>query len=130
MEGDPVSIRFFVFRSAIVVAVLSSIAIFTDLGKLGVCGILLGGILALYRLNLQKRILAHLMESNSGKKAILFQILSLSFVLGLLIVTCLLDLRLFIGVTAGLLIIPLLICINAVTEWFGITHNQWGQKEG
>ncbi len=45
----------------------------------------------------------------------------------LLIVTALLDTSLFYGTAVGVLIIPMVICINAVSEKCGLSNNKWGE---
>ncbi|MDR1193498.1 MAG: hypothetical protein LBK98_04920 [Peptococcaceae bacterium] len=51
------------------------------------------------------------------------------FSLAVLVVTVLTDIRLFAGAAMGMLLIPAVICVNALTERLGLTRNFWGMAE-
>lgn len=91
-------------------------------------GLLLGGFVALYKTRLFGIFLGVAVQAkgHAGMRSALFYLLAQLAVLLLLTVAVLVDLRFFIGVGAGLLLLPAVICINGLTEKAGITHNRWG----
>lgn len=120
--------KFLLKRVALLAGVAILAAFFLDSGNPRIpVGILLGGLVSIYKTRLFGRFLDSLVtaEMKSGTKPVLFQLLSQLLMLVLLIISVLTDLRLFIGVAAGLLLVPAVIFINAVTEKIGITRNVW-----
>lgn len=92
-------------------------------------GILLGAAVGLYRLRFNSRVLAQATTSKKPKtSSVLYQLLSQILVFGLLLATIIASIYLFIGFAAGLLSIPLVICVNAFSEKLGITRNGWGEN--
>ena len=92
-------------------------------------GILIGSLLSVYKIRLNSRLLAGAVQSGSPtRKGLVVQFLSQFMVFGVLLATVLVNLRLFAGVAIGILLVPLYICINAITERLGITHNAWGES--
>jgi hypothetical protein len=57
----------------------------------------------------------------SVKNFILGQLVTIAF----LVLTMIINMGLFTGAVAGILIVPTIIFINAATEGFGITHNNF-----
>lgn len=49
-------------------------------------------------------------------------------VLLLLLISIRFGLFFFIGVTAGTLLVPLVVVVNSITEGLGITHNNFGKR--
>lgn len=122
---------FLVKRAAVAAGALSILCfVFSGLGIKAFAGLLLGTFIALYKIRIFGIFLNGVWSSGrAGAKSAVFQAFSQIAVFGLLLASVLLDVSFFAGVTAGLLTIPLVICINAFTEKIGITHNRWGDSE-
>lgn len=123
-------LRFLAKRSVVAVAILSVVCfMFGGLGVKAFAGLLLGTFIALYKIRLFGIFLNGVWNSGkAGAKSAVFQTFSQLSVFGLLLASVLLDISFFAGVTAGLLTVPLVICVNAFTEKVGITHNRWGDN--
>lgn len=120
-------LRFLAKRMVVLLAAAAAFAFVIDGFKPAVpLGILVGGFLALYKVRLNSIVISATVTSGSTAKNSALQVLAQILVLGLLVVTIVLDMRLFIGLTAGLLLLPLFICVNAFTERLGLTHNTFG----
>lgn len=117
-------------RAAVAVVFLSVVCfLFGGLGVKAFAGLLLGTFIAIYKIRLFGVFLNGVWSSGrAGAKSAIFQTFSQLSVFGLLLVSVLLDISFFAGVTAGLLTVPLIICINAFTEKMGVTHNRWGDN--
>lgn len=90
----------------------------------GPAGIWLGAFLGVYRMYASSRMIA---KTNGGAAGpVVAQVGLLLVSLAALLVSALVDIRLFAGVAVGLLLAPLFICVNALTERIGLTHNAWG----
>ncbi|GHV13409.1 hypothetical protein FACS1894219_08180 [Clostridia bacterium] len=65
----------------------------------------------------------------AGRKmfAVVFALLCV-FTLAVMTICAILDVRLLLGFAAGYLVLPLVIMINAFTEYAHITKNNWGEK--
>ena len=61
------------------------------------------------------------------RRSPLFFIASQTACFAFLLVSILIDIRLFAGVTAGFLLMPAVICLNGITEKTGLTRNGWGE---
>lgn len=123
-------LRFLVKRAAVAAAVLSAACfMYGVLSVKAFAGLLLGTFFALYKVRLFGIFLDGVWNSGkAGAKSAVFQAFSQVAVFGLLLASILLDIRFFAGVTAGLLTVPLVICVNGFTEKIGITHNRWGEN--
>lgn len=124
-------LRFLAKRAAVAAVVLSVVCFIPGgLGAKAFVGLLLGTFAALYKIRLFGVFLDGVWRSGrAGAKSAVFQAFSQLAVFGLLLASILLDIRFFAGVTAGLLTVPLVICINAFTEKTGVTRNRWGDRE-
>lgn len=89
-------------------------------------GIALGGFLSVYKSRLTGLALLEVANAGGMKRAVLPGLMQLA-TCGLLVLCALFNLKLFAGFAAGLLLLPLFICVNAATEKLGLTHNQWGE---
>ncbi len=118
-------VRFMAKRVA-VMAVLATAAalVLGGLSPWTPVGIWLGAFLGVYRMRTSSRVLA---EHASGVgRAVFAQVALLAVSLGALVLSALVNVRLFAGISVGLLLAPLFICVNALTESIGLTHNAWG----
>ena len=118
-------VKFMARRVAVLAAVLCAAAVllgvFLPWAPVGVC---LGAFLGVYRLRVSANALA---QAASGAGTAVFAHVALMLAsLAALAVSALVDLRLFAGIAVGLLLVPLVICVNALTERAGLTHNAWG----
>jgi hypothetical protein len=123
-------IRFLAKRAAVLAALASMAAlIFHGFDPLIPVGILMGFCISLYKTGVFAAFLDSL--TGTGPKGrlslMLVQIFFLLSAFFLLAVAVFVDMRLFVGLTAGLLLIPAAICLNALTEWLGLTRNGWGE---
>lgn len=122
--------RFFAKRVAVLAAAvaLCLFLLWPAAGPLLPFGVLLGAFVAVYKIRLSSIfLLAAAASEGAGAKGTLVQLLSQMMAFALLLLAALLDTHLFFGVAAGLLLVPAVICINAVTEKLGLTHNRWGE---
>ena len=87
-------------------------------------GIWLGAFLGVYRMRVSSHALAG--QADGVGRAVFVQVALLVVSLSALALSALADIRLFAGVAVGLLLAPLFICVNALTERIGLTHNAWG----
>lgn len=121
-------IRFLALRSV----ALGSLAAFAGFFISGydvsvVFGVLLGAFISIYRTRLFGLFLKNAAEmSGIAAKSIIFQVCSQLLVFGLLIASIITGTTLFLGIAAGLLTVPTVIFINALTEGAGLTRNRWG----
>ncbi|GHU80149.1 hypothetical protein FACS1894191_4680 [Clostridia bacterium] len=123
-------VRFLSVRTVIPAVCLCVAAVLIGNGAaLSVPGIILGDSLALYRIRRYGLYLGGLAaEGSSRAKPVLRQLFSQLLPFAALAAAMVTDVWLFAGVAAGILLVPLVICINAVTEKIGLTHNRWGDK--
>lgn len=123
-------VAFLAKRTAVLVGVAAAVSFFcVGIQPLLLVGLVLGALVAVHRVRMNTRMLAAAsMENGSFAKRAL-PVIGQFLSIGILVVSVLLDIWLFAGVTIGLLLVPLCICINAVTEKLGLTHNGWGQKD-
>lgn len=122
-------VRFMAKRVA-VLAVLATIIFLLLCGFTlpGIAGIWLGAFLGVYRMYVSSRVIAKTGGGAAGP--VIAQVGLLLVSLAVLLVSALVDVLLFAGVAVGLLLAPLFICINALTERIGLTHNAWGGRQG
>ena len=120
----------FLVKRAVLILILLSAAdfVFPDSGRWTVlAGLLAGALLGIGRLSgsqwILKKILGANGENPSGSMAayalnqfVLLPVIALAYFLSV---------RAFYGLIAGLLIIPLIIMVNSITEAFGITKNNF-----
>lgn len=93
-------------------------------------GLLLGAFLGVYKLRVSRQLLAASVAASSPRaRTLVLQMLSQLLVFALLLLTILVDFALFGGFALGVLLLPLVICINAVSERLGLSKNQWGEQE-
>ncbi len=122
-------VRFLTKPVAIVAFMLAVFAGIYWQDVLLVLGIGLGAFAGVYKIRLFSILFT---IAVSGKRPSLLGVLAqmgvqtMAFLV--LIVTALIDTSLFYGTTAGILIIPLVICINGISEKCGLSHNKWGQQ--
>ncbi len=124
-----VLVRFLTKPVAIVAVVLAVFAGIYWCDVLLVLGIGVGAFVGVYKIRLFSILFT---VAVSGKRPSLLGLLAqmsvqtMAFLL--LVVTALLDTSLFYGATIGILIIPLVICINGISEKCGLSHNRWGEQ--
>ena len=123
--------KFLLKRVAIAAGILAAIAFFIDgFSPVIAIGLLLGSGASLYKVRLQKLFLSACADDGSPKaKNIVKQIFSQILVFVLLGASAYANWRLFAGVAAGLLLVSLVIGVNAITEYAGLTRNHWGEKQ-
>jgi len=123
-------VDFLAKRVALLVAVLVT-AVFIARGwdLFAVAGIVSGAAFAVYKVVLNKRNLVS-MCALGRSSAPFFLIASQAAGFAFLLISILIDTRLFIGVTAGFLLMPAVICLNGITEKIGLTRNGWGEEGG
>jgi len=90
-------------------------------------GIISGAAFTIYKIILNNKSLLS-MCALGKRRASLFFISSQIACFVLLLISILIDIRLFAGVTAGFLLMPAVICFNGITEKTGLTSNGWGEK--
>ncbi|MFA6309492.1 MAG: hypothetical protein WC677_07120 [Clostridia bacterium] len=92
-------------------------------------GLAVGGLFSLLRLGSLSNVLSGMLFLNNTRKitskSIVSFIISQLMAAVLLICSALLNIWLFVGITTGILLVPTTIFINAITESFGITHNNF-----
>jgi hypothetical protein len=123
----------FLAKRATVLAVIVSMAVFIFFGfdpRIPI-GILIGLCASLYKTKVFASFLSSLTATGQkGKRKImLVQTFFLLFAFFLLVAAVFVDMRLFAGITAGLLLIPGAIFLNALTEWLSLTRNAWGESQ-
>lgn len=124
-------VRFLAKRMAVLAVAAATFGFIADgLSPVVPLGILLGGFLAVYKTRLNTAAIANAARGGGAARGGAVQLLFQMLLLGVLAVTAFASLRLFAGVAAGLLLLPLFICVNAATEWLGLTHNAWGEAPG
>jgi spore maturation protein SpmA len=64
-------------------------------------------------------------KGSVAKKSVINFLVSQAATITLLVVTMIINMGLFAGTVAGILTVPTIIFINAATEGFGITHNNF-----
>ncbi len=93
-------------------------------------GLTIGGAAAVFRLNYTASMLLSLFGSGGDKAGqpacTLKYTISLLSLVAMLAASVIYDPWLFAGAAAGILISPMVIMINGLTEGFGITHNGFG----
>ncbi len=124
-------VEYFLYKRILVCYVLLSITdiLFMKNRWLIFAGLSIGGAAAAFRLNYTASMLRDLMGSgNTADKptCALKHVISLLSLAVLLAATVVYDPWLFAGTAAGILITPLVIMINGLTEGLGITHNGFG----
>ena len=121
-------VTFLTKRVAVMAIMAASAAFVVDgLRPFVPLGILLGAFLGVYRTRLSTRALENAVQGAHPAKGVLLQLLSQLLLFSVLVVSAMANLRLFAGVAAGLVLLPLFICANAATEWLGLTRNAWGE---
>ncbi len=123
--------KFLFKRVALAAGILAAAALLADgFNPRIAIGVLLGSAASLYKVRLQMLFLSACASAESPKaKSVLNQIFSHLLVFVLLGVSAYANWRLFAGVAAGLLLVSLVVGVNAVTEYTGITRNCWGEKQ-
>lgn len=123
--------RFLFIRVLCCVAVILLVSIFwrgPDLYFMA--GVMAGSLLSVYKAALYGIIPVLLAQNARGKqiRALLFGIFSQIITIVLLLAAVKINVRLFFGVSTGLIAMVIVVCVNAFTEKWGVTHNQWGEK--
>ncbi|MCX8129562.1 MAG: hypothetical protein N3I35_05600 [Clostridia bacterium] len=92
-------------------------------------GLILGSLFSVFKFSstatMYMRFLGHHDKNTVIMRSILKYILNQLATVALLVVSILFNFYLFIGTTAGILLVPSVLFINALTEGFGITHNNF-----
>lgn len=118
-------VRFLAKRTMVLAAAAAAVVFFADgCSPLVPAGILLGCAVALYKIRLNTLAIPAAGRGNARASLVpmLFQMLTL----GLLVVTAFANVRIFAGFAGGLLLVPLFITANSITEAAGLSHNGWG----
>lgn len=125
-------VSFLAKRVAVLAAAVAAASLYLRGGQIDVgAGVLLGAFVSIYRVYFNRRSLLQAANGGGhGVKNVVVALLSQILVFALLLITALAGAYLFFGFTAGLLLVPLVICINAFSERLGITRNQWGEGGG
>lgn len=122
------TIRFLAVRIGVLAVFAVAAAIIFGGGVLAVVGILAGAALSLYRTWSHRRFLLRAAQATTPAKTAVMQALSVLLIMAVLLAGAALDLRLFIGLAAGMLLQIVVIMVNAFTEKLGLSHNNWGDK--
>ena len=119
----------FLTKRVAFLAVISAMVVFIVRGwdSLIIAGIISGAAFAVYKITLNNKNL-RAMCALEKRCSPLFFITSQMVCFAFLLVSILIDIRLFAGVTAGFLLMPAVICLNGITEKIGFTRNAWGEK--
>ena len=119
----------FLAKRVTLLAVISVIAISVVRGPdfFIAAGIWSGAAFAIYKIILNNKSLLSMCALGRGRTS-LFLITSQISCFAFLLISILIDVRLFAGVTGGFLLMPAVICVNGVTEKIGLTRNGWGEK--
>ena len=125
-------VGFLAKRVAVLAVAVAAALLYLRSGQIDMgAGVLLGAFVSVYRVYFNHRALMQATTDNGhGAKKMVVALLSQILVFVLLFITALAGVYLFFGFTAGLLLVPLVICINAFSERLGITRNQWGEGSG
>ena len=91
-------------------------------------GIISGAAFTIYKIILNNKNLLSMCALGRTRSPLFF---IASQVMGfvLLLISILIDVRLFAGATAGLLLMPAVICLNGITEKTRLTRNGWGERD-
>lgn len=104
--------------------------IFIDKKWLALTGLTVGMGIGLLKFKSTALVLSKLISTDESKKHtkrnILLYVVSQLLVIIFLGLALLLSIWLFAGFTAGILLVPLAIIANSITEFLGITHNNFG----
>ncbi len=120
-----------ILKKAVIVFFIATIlfALFFESRLFLLAGLAIGGIFSIIRLGSLVNVLSGLLIRNNTNnvtmKSIASFLLTQILVAVLLFGSAMINIWLFIGVTAGILLVPTTIMINALTESFGITHNNF-----
>lgn len=92
-------------------------------------GLTVGAVIGLFKFKSTALVLSKLISTdkrkNHAKRNILLYVVSQLLVIILLGLAMLVSIWLFAGFTAGILLVPLAIIYNSLTEFFGFTHNNF-----
>jgi len=119
----------FLAKRISLLAIILAVVVFVVRGWdfLITAGIISGAVFAIYRIILNNKNLLSMCELGR-RRTPLFFIASQLACFVLLLISILIDIRLFAGMTAGFLLMPAVICLNGITEKIGLTRNGWGEK--
>ena len=119
----------FLTKRVVLLAVISVLVVFIVRGRdfLFAAGICAGAAFAIYKIILNNKNLLS-MCALGKRRTPLFFITSQIACFVILLISILIDVRLFAGITAGFLLMPAVICLNGITEKTGLTRNGWGEK--
>ena len=119
----------FLTKRVALLAVISSLAVFFVRGWdfFIVAGIFFGAVFAVFKIELNYKNLLS-MCSLGKRRSLMFFISSQLICFALLLISILIDVRLFAGLAAGYLLAPAVICLNGITEKTGLTRNGWGER--
>lgn len=126
--------KFILKRALIVFIILTIIDIVFINGKwFAFCGLLIGGLLSILKFSSYAWVFAKIITpepENTQKKysagnAVIVFILNQVLLLPLMLVTLKINLMLFAGFVAGILLVHLILLMNCITEGLRITHNHF-----
>lgn len=122
--------RFLAKRVLIVLAILAVLDLILINQRWAVLiGLLIGGIFSLLRLNsmvtLISRLLSRAEVYSAGRKSILNFIINQAVIFVMFAASIKLSVYVFGGMVAGVLLVPFVILLNAITEASGITNNSF-----
>ena len=119
----------FLAKRVALLAVISTMTVFIVRGWdfFIAAGIISGAAFTIYKIILNNKSLVS-MCTLGRRRAPLFFITSQMACFVFLLISVLIDVRLFAGATAGFLLMPAVICINGLTEKTGFTRNGWGER--
>ena len=118
----------FLAKRVTLLAVISALIVFIVRGWdfFIAAGIIFGSSFTIFKITLNcKNLLS--MCALGKRRSPLFFIASQTACFAFLLISILIDIRLFAGMTAGLLLMPAVICLNGITEKTGLTRNGWGE---
>ncbi|MCR4437114.1 MAG: hypothetical protein QHH06_07505 [Clostridiales bacterium] len=92
-------------------------------------GLFCGTVFSLFRFSSMVAVYAKILSQEAKQaavaKSVLNYVVSLVVVIALLVISMKISMSMFTGMTAGILLVPAVFFINAITEGFGITHNNF-----
>ncbi len=121
----------FLFKRVLILLVILTIfdLIFVKKYLVVLAGLVVGTVFSYIRFSIMESFFVKLLsidkKGSVAKKSVINFIVSQAVTIALLVVTMIINMGLFAGTVAGILTVPTIIFINAATEGFGLTHNNF-----
>lgn len=121
----------FLFKRVLILLMILTIfdLIFVKKPIIVLVGIIIGTVFSFIRFSSMEAFFTRLLsidkKGTAAKKSVINFIVSQAVTIALLVITMIINMGLFAGTVAGILTVPTIIFINAATEGFGLTHNNF-----